>query len=65
MADDLNVNPTTGEQIMRSKQRIPRLKQAIAKEKAKATPDLESVTSLQAELDRRTNQIKTFMEGIE
>ena len=65
MADDLNVNPTTGEQIMRSKQRIPRLKQAIAKEKAKATPDLERVTSLQAELDRRTNQIKTFMEGIE
>lgn len=52
------------ERFMRSKARIPRLEQAITKEKDKDMPDHQRIESLNAELRRRQKEVDAFLEGV-
>jgi len=55
----MNLNPSLGEKLIRSRARIDRLDIAIAKSTNK-----ERTQSLQQERDTRANEIKQFAEGI-
>jgi len=52
-----------GSRVSRSAGRIPRLKQAIAEERAKPNPRQEKISSLQTELDRRIAEMEAILSA--
>lgn len=62
--EGMTFEPTIGERLIRSKARIGRLKQAIAKEKGNKPKNKERIVEMTKELNFRTEEIKEFTKGI-
>lgn len=61
MANSANINPTPEQKAVRTVARIPRLRQALAKEGISE----ERKASLQAELDRRIAEVSELKAALE